>query len=154
MNTLADRLIAGMRKFSESTDPNRVMGLSQEHAKALLARLTPPAEVVRYTPEIDGILEPKPDPEGEWVRYEDHAAAVLALRLELYGANCKVDEATEALAASEAKRKEVEDAMRRVTESLESAKASTTNDQYHGHVRQARSIARADLDQPKTEDAA
>lgn len=51
--------------------------------EALSARLTPPAEVVRYDLwcNVDGFLEEDKDPEGEWVRYEDHATA-LATALE------------------------------------------------------------------------
>ena len=54
-------------------------------ADALSARLTPPAEVVRYEMRAcmfhgSPAYNIDEDPEGEWVRYEDHAAALAAAR--------------------------------------------------------------------------
>lgn len=157
-------------------------------ADALSARLTPPADVVRYdfVPVIsadDGepavIREQLPN--GEYVRYEDHAAAVLALRLELYDANCKVDEAAEALAASEAKRKDAEERLSNLVNAKALAGVRDLVAGWNGENRpdgpyaerhpprlgatlpktdcgavyeldEAMQAARAALDQPKTED--
>lgn len=78
MSTLthAERLsmFADMLDRSSNFDTSTL----REIAEVLSARLTPPAEVVRYRTGAWGKVSP--DPEGEWVRYEDHAAALASER--------------------------------------------------------------------------
>lgn len=60
-----------------------------------LARLTPPAEVVRYDLwcNVDGFLEEDKDPEGEWVRYEDHVAGLAKAERQIKGYRWHIDQA-------------------------------------------------------------
>ena len=112
--------------------------------EALSARLTPPAEVVRY--ELRGRMLMEYE-FGEYVRYEDHAAA---------------------LAASEAKRKDAEDALRAVRVAVDKGRmvpkpgcgvggmtidANLRGSNYTGISAWEIEQALAALDQPKTEDA-
>lgn len=70
-------------KEDNGSSPNLVIDVG-ELADALSARLTPPAEVVRYEPMVqpfrgEDVVTMAVVNFGQWVRYEDHAVALAAI---------------------------------------------------------------------------
>lgn len=101
MSTLVERLLTRADDNLGEIYTADDRALDREAAEALSARLTPPAEIVRYglVPLDDASNQMQPCGNGEWLRYEDHAAALAASEAKRKDAETRVQFAKDELAA-------------------------------------------------------